>query len=102
MPAWRAATRSASCATRIPCRARSCARGEWDMCQNGHYTEHGIKGLHGFAAERYRVQPQFVVKVDPKLGESGSPARADQHRGQGVGSHRSHRGARTGSPGACW
>ena len=30
----------------VPC--ASCAAGEWDMCRNGQYTEHGIKGLHGF------------------------------------------------------
>ena len=52
-----------------PCPA--CARGEWDMCRNGQYTEHGIKGLHGFARERWRAQPDAVVKVDPKLGDVG-------------------------------
>ena len=26
----------------VPC--PSCAVGEWDMCRNGRYTEHGIKG----------------------------------------------------------
>jgi len=28
----------------VPCPA--CARDEWDMCRNGQYTEHGIKGFH--------------------------------------------------------
>jgi threonine dehydrogenase-like Zn-dependent dehydrogenase len=28
-----------------------CARGEWDMCRNGRYTERGIKGLDGYGAE---------------------------------------------------
>lgn len=49
----------------VPC--ASCAAGEWDMCQNGRYTEHGIKGLHGFGSERYRLHRRFVVKVDPAL-----------------------------------
>lgn len=53
----------------MPC--VSCARGEWDMCQNGLYTEHGIKGLHGFAAERYRMDRQFVILVDPQLAGRG-------------------------------
>ena len=50
----------------VPC--RMCARGAWDMCENGRYTEHGIQGEDGFAAERYRVEPRFAVPVDPALG----------------------------------
>jgi len=50
----------------VPCPA--CARGNWDMCRNGQYTEHGIKGLHGFGAERWRIAPQYAVKVDKALG----------------------------------
>jgi threonine dehydrogenase-like Zn-dependent dehydrogenase len=38
------------------------------MCRNGLYTEHGIKGLNGFGAERWRIAPEFAVKVDPALG----------------------------------
>jgi threonine dehydrogenase-like Zn-dependent dehydrogenase len=50
----------------VPCPA--CAGGEWDMCQNGRYTERGIKGRHGFGAERFRLDPAFAVKVDKRLG----------------------------------
>jgi threonine dehydrogenase-like Zn-dependent dehydrogenase len=50
----------------VPCPA--CASGHWDMCRNGQYTEHGIKGLHGFGAERWRIAPHFAVKVDGALG----------------------------------
>jgi threonine dehydrogenase-like Zn-dependent dehydrogenase len=53
----------------VPC--ASCARGEWDMCQNGRYTEHGIRGLDGFGAERYVTAPRFAVRVAPSLGELG-------------------------------
>jgi len=53
----------------VPCIA--CAAGEWDMCRNGQYTEHGIKELHGYGAERYRLQPEFAVRVDPQLGALG-------------------------------
>jgi threonine dehydrogenase-like Zn-dependent dehydrogenase len=41
------------------------------MCQNGLYREHGIKRLHGFAAGRYGLNPRFIVRVDPALGERG-------------------------------
>ena len=53
----------------VPCPA--CATGEWDMCRNGLYTEHGIKGRNGFGAERCRIPPEFAVKVDPALGLQG-------------------------------
>ena len=53
----------------VPCPA--CAAGEWDMCRNGQYTEHGIKELHGFGSERWRIEPEFAVKVDPTLGLFG-------------------------------
>jgi glucose 1-dehydrogenase len=49
----------------------SCAAGEWDMCRNGRYTEHGIKELDGFMRERYRVDPSAVVKLDPVLERTG-------------------------------
>ena len=53
----------------VPC--PSCAVGEWDMCRNGQYTERGIKGRHGFCSERYRIEPEFAVKVDADLGLLG-------------------------------
>jgi glucose 1-dehydrogenase len=52
-----------------PC--ASCAAGEWDMCRNGRYTEHGIKQLDGFMRERYRIDPRYAVKLDPALEETG-------------------------------
>jgi len=53
----------------VPC--AHCAIGEWDMCRNGLYTERGIKGHHGYASERYRIDPSFAVKIDVALGELG-------------------------------
>ena len=53
----------------VPCPA--CAAGEWDMCRNGRYTERGIKGRHGYGAERFRIEPDFAVKLDPALGLHG-------------------------------
>jgi glucose 1-dehydrogenase len=53
----------------VPC--PNCAVGEWDMCRNGRYTERGIKEIDGFMSERWRVEPDYVVKVDPALGLVG-------------------------------
>ena len=53
----------------LPC--PSCAAGEWDMCRNGGYTERGIKERHGYGAERFRIEPEFAVKIDPALGILG-------------------------------
>jgi glucose 1-dehydrogenase len=52
-----------------PC--SNCAIDEWDMCRNGRYTERGIKELDGFGSERWRIEPEFAVKLDPGLGELG-------------------------------
>jgi threonine dehydrogenase-like Zn-dependent dehydrogenase len=53
----------------VPCPA--CGAGEWDMCRNGRYTERGIKGLNGYGAERFRIEPQFAVQSDRELGVLG-------------------------------
>src|SRR5437660_536978 len=52
-----------------PCPA--CRAGEWDMCRNGRYSERGIKERHGYGAERFRIEPEFAVKIDPALGIFG-------------------------------
>jgi threonine dehydrogenase-like Zn-dependent dehydrogenase len=52
-----------------PCSA--CAVGEWDMCRNGRYTERGIKERHGFGSERWRIEPEFALKVEPGLRDIG-------------------------------
>ena len=49
----------------------NCALGEWDMCRNGRYTERGIKQADGFGSERWRADPGFLVKIDPRLGHAG-------------------------------
>ena len=53
----------------VPCPA--CAAGQWDMCRNGRYTEHGIKGLHGFARDRYRADPQALVGLSSSMEDVG-------------------------------
>ncbi|MGC1211102.1 MAG: glucose 1-dehydrogenase [Micromonospora sp.] len=54
----------------VPC--SNCAVGEWDMCRNGQYTEHGIKALSGFARDRWRVQPKFAVGLHSILAPVGT------------------------------
>jgi threonine dehydrogenase-like Zn-dependent dehydrogenase len=49
----------------------NCAAGEWDMCRNGMYTECGIKQRDGFCRERFRIEPEFLVRLDPRLGSVG-------------------------------
>ena len=53
----------------VPC--PSCAVGEWDMCRNGQYTERGIKEIDGFMSERWRIEPEYAIKVNPILGVLG-------------------------------
>lgn len=53
----------------VPC--PNCAVGEWDMCRNGRYTERGIKEIHGFMSERWRIEPEYAMKVDRSLGLLG-------------------------------
>lgn len=75
----------------VPC--RFCAANQWDMCRNGLYTERGIKERDGYASERFRIEPEFAVKVAKRLGHLGvlvEPAsvvakawdRADRIRGR--------------------
>lgn len=52
-----------------PCGA--CARGEFDMCRNGRYTERGIKGLDGFASQYWTLEPDYAVPLDARLGTVG-------------------------------
>ena len=53
----------------VPC--SNCAVGEWDMCRNGQYTERGIKEIDGFMSERWRIDPEYAMKIDPSLGLLG-------------------------------
>lgn len=53
----------------IPC--ANCAVGEWDMCRNGLYKERGIKQLNGYMSERWRIDPDYAIKIDSSLGLLG-------------------------------
>ncbi|ASO21309.1 threonine dehydrogenase-like Zn-dependent dehydrogenase [Actinoalloteichus hoggarensis] len=52
-----------------PCGA--CARGYFDMCRNGRYTERGIKGLDGYASESWTLEADYAVRLDPRLSGVG-------------------------------
>ncbi|MEA2443394.1 MAG: glucose 1-dehydrogenase [Thermoleophilales bacterium] len=53
----------------VPCGA--CARGEFDMCRNGRYTERGIKELHGYGSTLWTVETDYAVRLDPALERIG-------------------------------
>src|SRR6266540_3459907 len=53
----------------VPCAC--CARGEWDMCRNGQYTERGIKALDGYGAELVTIEEDFAIPVPDGLGMLG-------------------------------
>ena len=53
----------------VPCPA--CAADQWDMCRNDQFAERGIVRRHGYASERWRVEPEFAVPIPPRLGELG-------------------------------
>ena len=52
-----------------PCGA--CARGQFDMCRNGQYTERGIKHIDGYGSEKWKVEADYAVKLDPALQNVG-------------------------------
>jgi threonine dehydrogenase-like Zn-dependent dehydrogenase len=53
----------------VPC--ASCASGQPDVCENGGFTERGITGRDGFGSERFRLEPDEALRVDPGLGLAG-------------------------------
>jgi glucose 1-dehydrogenase len=54
---------------RRPCpeNCRNCRGGETDRCITGHYREHGIQLLHGFAAEYSVTDADYLVRVPPEI-----------------------------------
>lgn len=53
----------------VPCPA--CAEGRWDFCQNGQYTERGIKGRDGYGLQRWRIHCQYAIAIPHELGDMG-------------------------------
>jgi threonine dehydrogenase-like Zn-dependent dehydrogenase len=53
----------------VPCGA--CAHGEFDMCRNGRYTERGIKEIHGYGSQRWTVEADYAVRLDPSHEDVG-------------------------------
>lgn len=54
----------------VPC--PECSTGEWDLCRDGRFTERGIIGRDGYGSERFRIEPEFAVKVNPRWDCSAS------------------------------
>jgi threonine dehydrogenase-like Zn-dependent dehydrogenase len=52
-----------------PCEC--CAAGRFDLCRNGEYTERGIKAIDGYGSERWRVEPDYLIRLDPALHRIG-------------------------------
>ncbi len=53
----------------VPC--LPCGLGEWDMCRNGRYTERGIKQLDGYGSQRWAIETEYTIPLDPSLGVLG-------------------------------
>ena len=84
----------------VPC--PSCAAGEWDFCRNGGYTERGIKALHGYGSERWRIEPGVRRQARSGAGPARRADGADDRRREGVGADRPRaRPARRSGPSAC-
>ncbi|MCS4540474.1 MAG: alcohol dehydrogenase catalytic domain-containing protein [Thaumarchaeota archaeon] len=49
----------------------SCRNGRSDLCLTGHYREHGIRGLHGFASEYATTDWRFVARMPESLSQVG-------------------------------
>jgi glucose 1-dehydrogenase len=49
----------------------NCKSQESDMCLTGHYKEHGIKELHGFASDYAVSDASFVVRLPESLKDIG-------------------------------
>lgn len=57
---------------RRPCgHCGPCAGGEWDFCRTGDYTERGIKQRDGYGSRRWRIEPDFAVRLDGSLDRLG-------------------------------
>lgn len=56
----------------VPCAA--CARGEFDMCLNGQYTERGITDLDGYGSTLWTVPAAYAVGVSSSTGVLVEPA----------------------------
>jgi glucose 1-dehydrogenase len=70
----------------VPCPA--CADDQWDTCRNNQFAERGIVRRHGYASEHWRVEPEFALRIPPRLGAARRAPGAQVGTGQGVGPSR--------------
>lgn len=52
---------------RRPDSCPDCRAGQYDLCTEGNYKEHGIKGVHGFMREFFAEKPDFLVTVQENV-----------------------------------
>jgi threonine dehydrogenase-like Zn-dependent dehydrogenase len=52
-----------------PCRMCACDR--YDLCESDAIVERGIARMDGYGSEWFRSAPEFLVKLDDRLGVSG-------------------------------
>lgn len=56
---------------RRPCDCLNCAAGESDMCLKDQFTERGIRRQHGFLAEYYAEDEEFLIAIPAHLRHVG-------------------------------
>ena len=59
---------------RRPCHQESChpcRNGQNDMCSTGQFTERGIKGQHGYWAEYFSDEQQWLTKIPSGIQNTG-------------------------------
>ncbi len=56
---------------RRPCDCLNCAAGESDMCLKDQFTERGIRRQHGFLAEYYADDEDFLIAIPAPLCHVG-------------------------------
>lgn len=47
-----------------------CQTGEPDMCIRGNYTEHGIKGAHGYLREYFTEIEDYLIQIPTELSDT--------------------------------
>jgi threonine dehydrogenase-like Zn-dependent dehydrogenase len=47
----------------------NCLNGEQDMCLWGGFRERGIRGIHGFCAERFAERPEYLFVVPEAIAD---------------------------------
>ena len=90
----RATSSSASSAGPIPCRAPTARSASGTCAATASTPSAASRQIDGFMSERWRIEPEYAMKVDRLARPPRRAARADDGRRQGVGAGRGGRPAR--------